>query len=184
MPFRDSPMSLFEPGSAATKRAPVAQPGRTLYGAVSACSTTAFDLPQSQAPSSIERWYVLILTLFHLRHQYCRSLRRVDRARADPPGIEVDRRRRGIAHRRSARHFLRDVRHSDFLARRPLQSAQYPGGLPDHLVGVHGAVRIVAKLLAISAWDASASGSGEAGGTPPPPPSCRIAFHPTGGPWR
>ncbi len=47
-------MSFFAPCD------PVAKRGRTLYGAVG-MSTAAIDLPRSQAPSSIERWYVLIL---------------------------------------------------------------------------------------------------------------------------
>src|SRR6202161_650375 len=55
MPFRDSPMSFFAPRDA------VAKQGRTLYGA-QGMSTTVIDLPRSRAPSSIERWYVLILT--------------------------------------------------------------------------------------------------------------------------
>src|SRR5579863_7263598 len=55
MPFRDSPMSFFAPCD------PVAKRGRTLYGA-QGMSTTVIDLPRSRAPSSIERWYVLILT--------------------------------------------------------------------------------------------------------------------------
>src|ERR1700685_2588833 len=63
MPFRDSPISFFAP------ICPVAKCRRTLYvdspsqnPRLHSLSSTVVDLPRSQAPSSIERWYVLILT--------------------------------------------------------------------------------------------------------------------------
>src|ERR1700685_3155873 len=62
MPFRDSPISFFAP------ICPVAKCRRTLYvdspsqnRRWHSLSSTVVDIPRSQAPSSIERWYVLIL---------------------------------------------------------------------------------------------------------------------------
>src|ERR1700722_10370216 len=63
MPFRDSPMLFFEragPSRNPAEPCMVRQainPNPRLHS----LSTTAIDLPRSQAPSSIERWYVLIL---------------------------------------------------------------------------------------------------------------------------
>src|SRR6202451_3185816 len=62
MPFPDSPMAFF---ATLARRGTVPNP---VWGArpsqTQGCtlSTTAIDLPHSRAPSSIERWYVLILT--------------------------------------------------------------------------------------------------------------------------
>src|ERR1019366_7121664 len=66
MPFRDPAMLFFEN---AWPPSSVAQPLRTLYGAAirvplevhRLSSITAIDVPRTKAPSSVERWYVLIL---------------------------------------------------------------------------------------------------------------------------
>jgi MFS family permease len=66
MPFRDPAMLFFEN---AWPPSSVAQPLRTLYGAAirvplevhRLSSISAIDIPRTKAPSSFERWYVLIL---------------------------------------------------------------------------------------------------------------------------
>src|SRR5271168_2588800 len=62
MPFPDSPMSFF---ATLARRATVPNPvwcARPSQTQGCTLSSTAIDLPHSRAPSSIERWYVLILT--------------------------------------------------------------------------------------------------------------------------
>src|SRR6202522_1187813 len=63
MPFRDSPMSFFE---AAAPSRYAAEPCMVREGKANprlqSLSTAAIDVPRADAPSSILRWYVLILT--------------------------------------------------------------------------------------------------------------------------
>jgi MFS family permease len=62
MPFRDLPMSFFAPfGPSRNRVEPCMVRKAPVKLEVERLSTTAIDLPRSQAPSSVERWYVLIL---------------------------------------------------------------------------------------------------------------------------
>jgi hypothetical protein len=99
-------------------------------------SSTVLDLPRSQAPSSIERWYVLILTC--LIYAINIADRYVVSTVLEPIRLELKLNDAGVA----------------VLTGAPLaafQSPQYPRGLSHHLVGIHRPVRAVAKLSGVFA---------------------------------
>ncbi len=144
MPFRDSPMSFFAP------LRPVAKRGRTLYGA-QGMSTTVIDLPRSRAPSSIERWYVLILTC--LIYAINIADRYVVSTVLEPIRLELKLSDRGVAWLTGAplAFFYVSFGISDLVVCRSLEPPQHSCGIARDLVGLHHAMRAVAQLPGVPA---------------------------------
>src|ERR1700686_4624002 len=103
-------------------------------------STAAIDLPRTRAPSSIERWYVLILMCLiyaiNIADRYVVSTV-LEPIRLD---LHLDEDSGGM---------LNILPLSDLIVFRPLESTQYSLDLVDRVVGFHGALRSFARLGAV-----------------------------------
>src|SRR5487761_2137829 len=115
-----------------------------MYGARTSLSTRSYrvltttaEITPVDTQSYVERRYVLIV----MSLTYTSN---IADPRADPAGAAPDGFRHRLPHRRLARAVLRHFRHSDFLARGPLQPAQHPRRVAGALVGDDDAVRPVA----------------------------------------
>ena len=137
-------------------------------GVSTTLSSTAIDVPRSPGAHVDPALVRTDPHVPHLRDQYRRSLCRLHGARAHPARVASGRRGRGVSHRRAARAVLCHLRDSDLLAGRPGEPAQHPRDLSDHLVRRSRSLcGLLAQLSGVPARARSASGVGEAGGTPP-----------------
>ena len=147
-------------------------------------SSTTIDLAQERSPTSILRWYVLILTC--LIYAINIADRYVVSTVLEPIRLELHLNDKGVA----------------FLTGTPLALFYVAFGIPiswcadrmnrrnilavvaDHLVGVHHLVRALAQLPRIFARAHRRRRRRSRAGHRPRPPSCRIIFRQTGGRWR
>ncbi len=105
-------------------------------------STTAIDIPRTQAPSSVERWYVLLLMC--LIYSINIADRYVVSTVLEPIRLELKLNDAGVA-------FLTGIPLAFFYVIFGIQPPQHPGGVAGHLVGIYRALRSVRQLSAIPA---------------------------------
>ena len=154
------------------------------YGVSATLSSTAIDLPQARSPTSILRWYVLILTC--LIYAINIADRYVVSTVLEPIRLELHLDDEGVAFLTGTPLALFYVTFGipiSWCADR-IEPPQHSGGLADHLVGIHhrcadcrATTRNFCSAASASAWARPAARRRR-------PPSCRITFRRTGGPWR